>query len=152
MAEMEEGQGDFLVLVDRAHLDEKEEGRPGPRWFKHGRERVWRKGQQEMVVARDTALFILQRDQRKYWTTDGVYTCRYGIKDAPEDVIRELGGEGQNDCTPIEIDWERVEQWEIYRTVPVQMVRANVGAYNQAIREHTGGATAAVVGSAPKGV
>ena len=152
MAEMEEGQGDFLVLVDRAYQVEREYGGYTHRWFKHGRERVWRKGQQEMVVARDTALFILTRDQRKYWTTDGVYTCRYGIKDAPEDVIQILGGEGQNDCSPIEIDWERVEQWEIYRTTPVKLVPANVGAYNQAIREHTGGATAGVVGSAPKGV
>ena len=130
----EEGQGDFLVLVDRAYLDETK-----PRQFRHGRDRVWRKGQQEMVVARDTALFILKADQQRYWTKDGVYTCRYGIKDCPEDVIKELGGESQNDCSPIEIDWDRIEQWDIYRTVPVKMVPANVGAYQQAMREHTGG-------------
>ena len=139
MAEMEEGQGDFLVLVDRAYLQEREMGGGTVRWFKHGRERVWKKGQQEMTVARETALFILQRDQRKYWTKDGVYTCRYGIKGCPEDVIKELGGESQNDCSPIEIDWDRIEQWDIYRTVPVKMVPANVGAYQQAMREHTGG-------------
>jgi hypothetical protein len=66
-------------------------------------------------------------------------------------VIQILGGESQNDCAPIEIDWSRIEQWEIYRTVNVKMVPANTAAYQQAMREHTGGATVGTTGLAPKG-
>lgn len=72
---------------------------------------VFTPGQMELAVPLFVAEWLYtasQGDKHKVWTTEGEYTHRFGVKNAPEKLVA-LCGAHITDCTPIEIDRGAVE-------------------------------------------
>lgn len=57
------------------------------------------------------AEWLFHNDRAMVWTTEGVRTCRYGIVDAPEELMATLG-EAPFETDAITIDLTRVEGWD----------------------------------------
>lgn len=72
---------------------------------------VFAKGQMELTVPMFVAEWLYtasQGDKHKVWTTEGEYTHRFGVKNAPPKLVA-LCGEHITDCSPIVIDAGAVE-------------------------------------------
>lgn len=104
MAEFAEGR-DFrsVTLVDRA-------GTGGAEIIFDGVRIVFPRGVTEKAVPVFVAEWLFRVTQQHVWTTDGQYICRFGLKDAPEDILALAGPEAQ-DCSPIQLA-DRVEGWD----------------------------------------
>lgn len=98
------GAYDFVTLVDRTGLGNDEIVYDSKRI-------VFKKDQIERPVPRLLAEWLFRVDQKKVHTIDGDYVFRYGIKDAPDDLVANLGEE-VTDCSPITVDTSRLEGWD----------------------------------------
>ena len=54
------------------------------------------------------AEWLARVDQHKVHTTDGDWVNRFGVRDAPQELINRVG---ELDCSPIKIDTTRMEGW-----------------------------------------
>lgn len=94
----------IVTLVDRAMLG-------GCDIIHDGVRVTFAKGQVEKAVPQFLAEWLLQVDQHKVHTKDGLFIQRFAVKDPPEDLLARLGPEAGN-CDPIELDTTRREGWD----------------------------------------
>lgn len=120
-----------IILLDRT-------GQGGGEIIVNGVRLNFPKGRPEMAVPRFVAEWLFTHGKHMVWTTDGIFTNRYGVKDAPEDFTNAFGEES-GDCSPIEIDGNRIEGWDttaVERDESTRVVPVSVPA--QALRERQG--------------
>ena len=102
MSEFAAGQGfEYVILVDRT-------GKGGVEIIHDGQRIVFKPGQKERPVPLFLAEWLARVDQHRVHTTDGEFVNRFGVREAPEELIRRVG---EMDCSPIEIDTTRAEGW-----------------------------------------
>lgn len=94
---------EYVVLVDRT-------GKGGCEIIHDGYRIVFKPGQKERAVPCFLAEWLFRVDQHKVHTTTGEYVQRFGIKDAPEEILRTIG---EQTCEPITIDTNRAEGWDV---------------------------------------
>lgn len=92
------------TLVDRT-------GKGGDEFWFDAIPFVFKKGQTELGVPRFVAEWLVGTDQKKVWTEEGQFVSRYGIKEAPQEVIDVVGPEAC-DCSPITLKGDRIEGWD----------------------------------------
>ena len=81
-------------------------------WFDH-KPLVFKPGQMERGVPMFVAQWLFGHGERHMvWTKDGEYTHRFGVKDAPEELIARVGEDCAN-CAPIEIDTGALEGTDV---------------------------------------
>lgn len=93
-----------VTLVDRT-------GNGGCEITHNGVRVVFKTGQAKRAVPSFLAEWLFIHGKHMVWSEDGEYTHRFGIEDAPEDMLASLGPEA-GDCSPITVDGNRLEGWD----------------------------------------
>ena len=102
MSEFAQASGfEYVILVDRSGLG-------GTEIIHDGVRIVFKPGQVERPVPLFLAAWLARVDQHKVHTTNGDWVSRFGVRDAPDELIRQVG---EMDCSPIKIDTTRMEGW-----------------------------------------
>lgn len=102
MSEFSQASGfEYVILVDRT-------GQGGVEIIHDGVRIVFKPGQKERPVPLFLAEWLARVDQHKVHTTDGDWVNRFGVRDAPQELINRVG---ELDCSPIKIDTTRMEGW-----------------------------------------
>jgi len=125
---------EFVTLVDRT-------GKGGCEIIHDGVRCVFPMGRAERPVPRFLVEWLYRVDQQKVHTVTGEYVQRFGIKE-PNDELAAILGPEAFDCSPIEIDKERLEGWDT-DAVPDRgpMKAINLGRQTLTNDAPTGGAT-----------
>ena len=104
MSEFAAGQGfDYVTLVDRT-------GQGGCEIIHDGQRIVFKPGQKERPVPLFLAQWLARVDQHKVHTTDGEWVSRFGVRDAPDELLKTVG---EMDASPIKLDTKRLEGWNV---------------------------------------
>lgn len=84
-------------------------------------QRVWAfaKGKETLVLPEDVATWLFRDAQHRVHTTDGRYEYRYGVTDAPEDWVAEIGV-SVLETAPLQRDAGRVELWDAEAVDPLR--------------------------------
>jgi hypothetical protein len=98
----------YATIVDRT-------GKGGVDIVFDGQILTFKPGETIKPVPASLAAWLFRVDQHKVHTVDGEYVHRFGLKDASESLLRDIGVQ---DCSPIEIDTSRVEGWDTERYAP----------------------------------
>jgi hypothetical protein len=93
---------EFVNLVDRT-------GKGGCEIIHDGIRIVFKPGQKERPVPLFLAEWLARVDQQRVHTTGGEWVQRFGVRDAPDELTKRVG---EMDCSPIDIDTQRVEGWD----------------------------------------
>lgn len=88
-------------------------GAPAYERYFDGAPRVAKKqGQIEMLLPRNVAIWLLQRDRDKVWAMDGGYVHRFALVEPDEEVIARCGRDIL-DADPIDLDPAMKEGWNV---------------------------------------
>jgi hypothetical protein len=102
MSEFAQASGfEYVILVDRTGLG-------GVEIIHDGVRITFKPGQHERPVPLFLAEWLARVDQHKVHTKDGDWVSRFGVRDAPQELIARVG---EMDDSPIEIDTSRLEGW-----------------------------------------
>lgn len=109
MADFENASAyDIVTLVDRTT-------KGGCEIIHDGKRIVFKPGQVEKAVPQFIAEWLFGAERHMVHTTDGQYVHRFAVRDAPEELLAQIGAE-RADESPIEVDTTRTEGWntELY--------------------------------------
>ena len=104
----------MVTIIDRT--GEKQE-------FKYD-QRIYSFKKDQLVLPLDVATWLFRSGNHHVHTTTGEFVRRYGVVDAPEDWVTEMGVEVL-DTTPLTRDRTRLEGWDAEGLDPLR-TRATV--------------------------
>lgn len=119
----------MVTIVDRT--GERKE-------FKYDQQ-VWAFGKKaEQVLPLEVATWLFSRSEHYVHTTDGDFTRRYGVVDAPEDWVSQVGVDVL-DTAPLARDTTRLEGWDAEAADPLRAKATVIDTkVNPALRVRTG--------------